>query len=74
MGTIHFMTKGPERVKTEMSLHVLAYNVKRLMSLLGVAGMMEAIRGYAFLLDLQRVFGASAVLTWSVSPKTGTAP
>jgi len=40
MGATHFLTKGLERVKTEMSLHVLAYNVKRLMSLLGVAGMM----------------------------------
>ena len=70
MGATHFMTKGLERVKTEMSLHVLAYNVKRLMSLLGVAGMMEAIRAYAFLLGLQRVFGAGAVLMRSVSPKT----
>jgi transposase len=74
MGATHFMTKGLERVKTEMSLHVLAYNVKRLMSLHGVAGMMEAIRAYAFLLDLQRVFGAGAVLIRSASPKTGTAP
>ena len=48
MGATHFLTKGLERVKTEMSLHVLAYNVKRLMSLLAVAGMMEAIRAYAF--------------------------
>jgi hypothetical protein len=63
------MTKGLERVKTEMSLHVLAYNFKRLMSLFGVAGMMEAIKAYAFLLDLQCVFGAGAVLIRSVSPK-----
>jgi transposase len=69
IGATHFLTKGLEHVKTEMSLHVLAYNVKRLMSLLGVAGMMEAIRAYAFLLDLQRVFGAGAVLIRSVSPK-----
>ena len=70
MGATHFLTKGLERVKTEMSLHVLAYNVKRLMSLLGVAGMMEAIRAYAFLLDLQRVFGAITLLIRPVSPKT----
>jgi len=43
-GATHFLTKGLERVKTEMSLHVLAYNVKRLITLLGVAGMMAAIR------------------------------
>jgi len=70
MGATHFLTKGLERVKTEMSLHVLAYNVKRLMSLLGVAGMMEAMRAYALLLALQRVFGAIALLIRSVSPKT----
>ena len=70
MGATHFLTKGLERVKTEMSLHVLAYNVKRLMSLLGVAGMMEAIRVYAFLSALQRVFRAITLLIRSVSPKT----
>jgi transposase len=70
MGATHFLTKGLERVKTEISLHVLAYNVKRLMSLLGVAGMMEAIRAYAFFSALQRVFGAITLLIRSVSPKT----
>jgi transposase len=44
-----------ERVKTKMSLHMLAYNVKRSMTLLGVAGMMEAIGAYALLLALRRV-------------------
>ena len=29
---------------TEMALHVLAYNMKRVMSILGVGGLMEAIR------------------------------
>jgi transposase len=53
-----------------MSLHVLAYNVKRLMTLLGVAGMMEAIRAYALLLALQRVFRANTLRIRSVSPKT----
>ena len=32
------------RVSTEMSLHVLAYNLKRLMSIFGVTGAMEALR------------------------------
>ncbi len=32
MGWTHFLTKGLDRVKTEMSLHVLAYNLKRMMS------------------------------------------
>ena len=74
MGATHFLTKGLERVKTEMSLHVLAYNVKRLMSLLGVAGMMEAIRAYAFLSALQRVFGAITLLFGQYPQKRRTAP
>lgn len=32
------------RVSTEMSLHVLAYNLKRMMSIFGIAGLLEAIR------------------------------
>ncbi len=43
MGSTHFQTKTFERVSTEMSLHVLAYNLKRLMSILGVAGTLEAM-------------------------------
>lgn len=50
-------------MKTEMSLHVLAYNRKRLMTLLGVAGMLEVIRMHALLLALHRVFEATVVLT-----------
>jgi len=61
MGATHFLTKGLERVKTEMSLHVLAYNFKRLITLLGVAGMMEAVRAYALILALLRAFGALAL-------------
>ena len=74
MGATHFLTKGLERVKTEMSLHVLAYNLKRLITSLGVAGMMEAVRAYALLLALQCVFGAMAVQVRSATPKLGTAP
>jgi len=33
-----------KNVSTEMALHVLAYNMKRAMSILGVGGLMEAIR------------------------------
>jgi transposase len=44
MGTTHFLTRGLAHVGTEMSLHVLAYNFKRLMSLLGMAKMMKAMR------------------------------
>ena len=44
MGWTHFLTKGLERVKTEMSLHVLAYNLKRMMAILGIDALMEAMR------------------------------
>jgi hypothetical protein len=30
-------------VRTEMSLHVLAYNLKRVMQLLGIGGLIAAI-------------------------------
>lgn len=45
MGWTHFLTKGLERVKTEMSLHVLAYNLKRMMAILGVGGLMAVLKG-----------------------------
>lgn len=44
MGSTHFLTRGSENVATEMSLNVLAYNMKRVMSLLGIARTMKAMR------------------------------
>ncbi|WP_230969588.1 IS1182 family transposase [Nitrogeniibacter aestuarii] len=44
MGATHFLTKGLERVKTEMNLHVLAYNLKRVMNLMGNEALIRAIR------------------------------
>lgn len=43
MGSTHFLTKTLDRVSTEMSLHVLAYNLKRVMNLLGTATLTEAM-------------------------------
>jgi len=43
MGSTHFVTKTLERVRTEMSLHVLAYNLKRVMKLLGIGATIEAM-------------------------------
>jgi transposase len=43
MGSTHFLTKTLTRVSTEMSLHVLAYNMKRAMQILGVQPLMRAI-------------------------------
>jgi len=44
MGATHFLTRGLKRVSTEMSLHVLAYNLKRMISILGVRPLVEVIR------------------------------
>jgi transposase len=44
MGATHFLTKTIPRVSTEMSLHVLAYNMKRAMQILGIAPLVAAIR------------------------------
>src|SRR5258705_3326653 len=44
MGSTHFQMKTLKHVGTEMALHVLAYNMKRVMSILGVGALMEAIR------------------------------
>jgi transposase len=50
MGATHFLTKTLQRVSTEMSLHVLAYNVKRVMKLMGIGGLIDAIRACALYL------------------------
>ena len=39
MGHTHFQMKTLKHVSTEMSLHVLAYNMKRAISLFGVEGL-----------------------------------
>ena len=44
MGSTHFQMRTLERVSTEMSLHVLAYNMKRAISLFGVEGLILKMR------------------------------
>jgi hypothetical protein len=44
MGATHFLTRTLARVRTEMSLHVLAYNLKRVMQIFGVGGMLQLLR------------------------------
>ena len=44
MGATHFLTRTLKRVGTEMSLQVLAYNMKRVIAILGVRPLIEAIR------------------------------
>jgi hypothetical protein len=44
MGATHFQMKTLKNVGTEMALHVMAYNMKRVMRIFGVGGLIEAIR------------------------------
>ena len=43
MGSTHFLTRTLEKVKTEMSLQVLAYNMKRMINIFGVKPLINAI-------------------------------
>ena len=43
MGTTHFLTRQLRNVGTEMALNVLAYNIKRMISLIGIRALMAAI-------------------------------
>ena len=43
MGSTHFSMKTLSRVSTEMSLHVLAYNLKRVINLIGTRQLIAAI-------------------------------
>jgi len=44
MGSTHFLMRRLPNARTEMSLHVLAYNLKRVISVLGIAKTMKAMR------------------------------
>ena len=44
MGSTHFLTKTLQRVRTEMSLHILAYNMKRVIAIIGIGPLLQAIR------------------------------
>jgi len=44
MGATHFLTRTLDKVRTEMSLHVLAYNIKRVIAIIGVGPLMAAVR------------------------------
>ena len=44
MGATHFLTRSLDRVSTEMSLHVLAYNMKRVMKIMCIGELKAAIQ------------------------------
>lgn len=43
MGSTHFLMRTLPTVATEISLHVLAYDMKRAMKIMGVRALMQAI-------------------------------
>jgi transposase len=45
MGSTHFLTKSLARVSTEMSLHAMAYNLKRMIAIFGVRPLIRALAG-----------------------------
>ena len=44
MGATHFLMKTLPRVATEMALHVLAYNLTRIMNIMGIQPLLAAMR------------------------------
>jgi hypothetical protein len=44
MGATHFLMKTLPRVAAEMALHVLAYNLTRVMNIIGIRPLMAAMR------------------------------
>ena len=44
MGSAHFLTRTLKKVSVEMSLHVLAYNLKRVIKILGTGALMQAMQ------------------------------
>lgn len=44
MGTTHFLTRRLRNVKTEIALNVLAYNIMRMVALIGIRGLMAAVK------------------------------
>lgn len=44
MGSTHFLMKTLQNVRTEISLHILAYNLKRLIAIFGVQPLITAMR------------------------------
>jgi transposase len=44
MGATHFQTRTLKRVATEMALHVLAYNLKRVINIIGIGALIAALQ------------------------------
>jgi hypothetical protein len=44
MGTTHFLTRGKKNVSAEMALNVFAYNIKRMINIIGIGPLTKAIK------------------------------
>jgi hypothetical protein len=44
MGATHFLSRTIPRVSAEMGLHVLAYNLKRVIKIMGTGPLIAALR------------------------------
>ncbi len=67
MGPAHFLMKRLYNAKTEMSLHVLSYNMKRVINILGVPGLLQAMRAYAKKGSLLFIYVCAAALIATLS-------
>lgn len=68
MGATHFLMKRLKNVKTEMSLAVLAYNLTRVMNIIGIEPLIAAIQEFLCLIstNLARMRVCTALLAiWS---------
>src|SRR5215472_9034312 len=55
MGATHFLTRTLDKVRTEMSLHVLVYNLKRMITIFGVGPLIWRRSGPDRLVQAARV-------------------
>ncbi len=46
MGATHFLRRTKDKVDAEMNLFVLAYNIKRMIKIMGIKLLLEAIRAH----------------------------
>ena len=61
MGATHFLTQTKNKVSAEMSLYVLAYNIRRMIKTLGIKPLLKAIRAYGEALATSLVFVAPLI-------------
>jgi transposase len=66
MGATHFKMKSLKHVATEMALHVLAYNIKRVLAIIGVKDLLTAISALLLLFaGLRTAFRTPLVAFWA---------